>query len=46
MPEDLDQVTSAASKNVKIAGMRVTLERFLHLQRQAVHAATLMRSSA
>src|SRR5579885_1515690 len=39
MPEDLDQVASATSKNVEITGMRVALQRFLDLQRQAVHAA-------
>jgi hypothetical protein len=37
MPDDLEQVTSGASKDLTIAGMRVAAQRLLHLQRQAVH---------
>ena len=40
MPDDLQQVTSGPSKDVKIAGMRVTAQRLLHLQRQPIHAFT------
>src|SRR3954454_6407712 len=39
MPKDLDQVASDASEDVKIAAMRIASQRFLNLQRQAVHAA-------
>src|SRR5205823_11786085 len=35
-----DLVTSGPSKDVKIAGMRVTAQRLLHLQRQPIHAFT------
>src|ERR1700733_5058804 len=38
MPNDLDQVASGTSENVKIAGMRIAAEHLLHLQRQPVHA--------
>src|SRR6266850_2110338 len=38
MPDDLEQVTSGASKDIKIARMRVAAQRLLHLQRQPVHA--------
>src|SRR5438132_12743996 len=38
MPNDLEQVTSDASKDVKIARMRVAAQCLLHLQRQPVHA--------
>src|SRR5258705_6082680 len=38
MPDDLEQVTSGASEDVKIARVRVTSQRLLHLQRQPVHA--------
>ena len=34
VPDDLDQVRAAATKDVEIAAMRVTAERLLHLQRQ------------
>ena len=43
MPEDLNQVATAAPENVKITGMRVLAERLLHLQRQPVHAAPHVR---
>src|SRR6266853_1886728 len=39
MPENLDQVTSFASKNVQIAGVRIAPQPLLHLHRQGVHAA-------
>jgi hypothetical protein len=38
MPNDFNQVASATSENVKIAGVRIAAERLLHLQRQPVHA--------
>src|SRR3954469_19456045 len=38
VPDDLDQITSRAAKNVQIAGVRVAAERLLHLQGQPVHA--------
>jgi hypothetical protein len=37
-PGDLEQVTSGAPEDVKIARMRVAAQRLLHLQRQPVHA--------
>jgi hypothetical protein len=37
MPNYFNQVASGTSENVKIAGVRVAAERFLNLQRQAVH---------
>src|SRR5450759_4319864 len=39
MPKDLDQVTSGASKDVKITCVGIAPQRFLDLQRQAIHAA-------
>src|SRR5258708_15489876 len=38
MPDDLAQVTSGASEDVKIARVRVTSQRLLHLQRQPAHS--------
>src|SRR5665647_245389 len=38
MPKDLDQVTSGASKDVKITCVGIAPQRFLDLQRQAIHA--------
>jgi hypothetical protein len=38
VPDNLDQAASGPSKNVQIASVRVPTERFLDLQRQAVHA--------
>src|SRR4051812_42667113 len=38
MPQDLDQVTPAAAKDEKMAGVRVALEHLLHLEREPVHA--------
>ncbi len=40
MPKSLQQTTRAAPEHVKIARVRITLQRLLHLQCQAVHAAT------
>ena len=37
VPDNFNQVTSGPSENVKISSVRVTAERFLNLQRQAVH---------
>src|ERR1700689_3423954 len=39
MPKDLDQVTSGASEDVKITCVGIAPQRFLDLQRQAIHAA-------
>src|ERR1700730_5799489 len=39
MPKDLDQVASGASKDVKITCVGIAPQRFLDLQRQAIHAA-------
>src|SRR5687767_2543467 len=39
VPENLDQITSAATKGKDIARVRVATEVLLHLQCQAVHAA-------
>src|ERR1700675_1802845 len=39
MPKDLDQVTPGASKDVKITCVGIAPQRFLDLQRQAIHAA-------
>jgi len=38
MPDDLDQPASGSPKDVQIASVRVPTQRFLDLQRQAVHA--------
>jgi hypothetical protein len=37
MPQNFDQMTSFASEHVQIAGIRIALQYFLDLQRQAVH---------
>src|SRR6185295_9129343 len=37
MPNNFNQVTSGAPKNVQIAGVRVAAECLLYLQRQPVH---------
>jgi hypothetical protein len=39
MPEDLYQRAALPPKHIEIAGVRIALERLLHLQRQAVHPA-------
>src|SRR5579863_8866842 len=39
MPENFDQVASRASKNKKITGMWIAVQRFLNLQSKAIHAA-------
>src|SRR5687767_9137333 len=39
MPENLDQVTSFAPKNVQITGVRIAPQHLLDLDRQAVQAA-------
>jgi hypothetical protein len=43
VPEDLDQLAALAPKDVKIAGMRVALQRLLDAQGQRVHAAAHVR---
>src|SRR5512135_493470 len=45
VPKNLDQVTSGTSEDVKIARMRIALQRLLDLQSQAVHAAPHIGSS-
>src|SRR5438034_7102231 len=45
MPKNLNQVTSGASEDVKIAGMRIAPQGLLNLKGQAVHAAPHIRSS-
>src|SRR6266404_4054937 len=45
MPKDLDQVTSSASKDVKITCVGIAPQRFLDLQSQAIHATPHVRSS-
>src|SRR5258705_5788597 len=40
VPENLDQLAVLAAEHVEVAAMRVALQRFLHQQRQRVHAAT------
>src|SRR5205823_13196857 len=45
MPKNLNQVTSGASEDVKIAGMRIAPQGLLNLTGQAVHAAPHIRSS-
>src|SRR5207248_2981961 len=45
MPKNLNQVTSGASEDVKIAGMRIAPQSLLNLKGQAVHAAPHIRSS-
>ncbi len=44
MPNYFYQITSATSKDVQIISMRVTTERLLHLQRQAIHAFSHVRA--
>nr|CAJ30156.1 hypothetical protein mgI544 [Magnetospirillum gryphiswaldense MSR-1] len=39
MPDDLDHVAPAPPEDEKITSMGIALQRLLHLQRQAVHAA-------
>src|ERR1019366_1248861 len=45
MPKNLDQVTSGASEDVKIARVRIAPQCFLDLQSQAIHASPHVRSS-
>src|ERR1700722_16728267 len=40
MPERLDQRSVASTEDVDVAGERISSQAFLHLQRQAPHAAT------
>lgn len=37
MSEDLHEIAATTSEHVQIAGMRIALHRFLHLERQAIH---------
>ena len=43
MPQNLQQIAAASPEHIKIACMRVALQRLLHLECQAVHAATHVR---
>jgi hypothetical protein len=43
VPEDLDQLAALAPEDVKVAGMRVALQRLLDAQGQRVHAAAHVR---
>ena len=43
MPENFDQVARSPTKDAKIAGMRIAVQRFLDLKGQAVHAAAHIR---
>jgi hypothetical protein len=43
MPEDLQQITALAAKNVQIAGVGIAPQRLLDLQGKAVHAAAHVR---
>src|SRR5664279_4695133 len=45
MPDDLDQIATRAAEDEEITGMRIAPQRFLDLQRQAIHAAPHIRSS-
>src|ERR1700693_2430709 len=46
MPKNLQQVTASAAEHVKIAGVRVTPQRLLNLQRKAVHPTPHVRHAA
>lgn len=46
MPKDFDQVTLATAEAEDLAAMRVAAKPFLHLQREAVHAAAHVRHPA
>ena len=39
MPNDLHEIASRAPEDVEITGVRITAERLLHLQGEAVHTA-------
>src|SRR4029077_8607447 len=39
VPKNLNQIATAAAKGEKIAGVRIALQRLLHLQRKTIHAA-------
>ncbi len=43
MPKDLHQIAAPTPEHVEVAGMRITLQRLLNLQGQAVHAAAHIR---
>src|SRR6267142_2540516 len=36
----IDQIAATSAKDVKVTGMRIASESFLHLERQTVHATT------
>jgi len=38
MPKNFYQIAAAASKDVEIAGVRITLQRLLHLEGEPIHA--------
>jgi hypothetical protein len=39
VPKNLDEIATAAAKGEKIAGVRIALQRLLHLQGKTIHAA-------
>src|SRR4029077_2460617 len=39
VPKNLNQIATAAAKGEKIAGVRIALQRLMHLQRKTIHAA-------
>src|SRR4051794_34832201 len=43
MPKDLNQIPSSAPKDKQMAGVRITPERLLHEQRQAIEAFAHVR---
>jgi hypothetical protein len=46
MPKNFDQITFGAAEDIKIARVRISLQRFLYLQSQAIHPAPLMPRTA
>jgi hypothetical protein len=44
MPKNFQEITSAATENVDVACMRITVQGLLHLQRQTVHAGAVCPS--
>jgi hypothetical protein len=45
MPDDLEQIALPSPENKQVSGMRITLQRLLHKQRQAVHPTPHVRSA-
>jgi len=40
MPKNFQQVTAFPAEHVKVAGMRIPMQRLLNLQSETVHATT------